>query len=225
VPHVVSADFGSEDGAVLERAIDDFCKRRLGAGVAVHEFFYASVGSVHGVRLTDGRRVVVKGKGPRRHVSQIVRPIPHDARFDFERTTQGAEWIDALAVRAKGQLHGSRVLGHCDWRAENMRFLGDEVVAVYDWDSVCCVSEPQLVGSAAHYFTSYSTVEGRRQLPSLDEALAFIDDYEAARGIEFDCGRTPGRSSGARLRHGLRRPMRALGCANGFPVDGLRERT
>jgi hypothetical protein len=273
VPHVVCAVFGTSDGVEIERTINEFCERRLHAGVGAHEFFYASVGSVHGVRLADARRVVVKAglPGPRmacltsaqgmqRHLvahgfpcpepltepaplaagiavvescldvgtrgdphepalrramaatlaelvvlcrpldrlrralgdrpgdARRLWPTPHDARFDFDRTTRGAEWIDALAVRAKAQRagRGESVLGHCDWRAQNMRFAADKVVAVYDWDSICCVPEPQLVGSAAHYFTSDFEVEGRRQLPSLEEAVGFIGDYQAARGVAFD---------------------------------------
>jgi hypothetical protein len=273
VPHVVRAVFGASDGADIERTIDEFCERRLHSGVSAHEFFYASVGSVHGVRLADGRRVVVKASSPgprmaflaaaqgvQRHLAaqgfpcpepltepaplaagiavvescldvgargdphepalrramaatlaslvalcrpldrlkrafgdragdaQRLWPTPHDARFDFDRTARGAEWIDVLAVQAKAHLAGcgKSVLGHCDWRAQNMRFAADKVVAVYDWDSVCCVAEPRLVGSAAHYFTSDFEVEGRRQLPSLEEAIGFIGDYQAARGVAFD---------------------------------------
>jgi hypothetical protein len=115
-------------------------------------------------------------------------PEPHDARFDFDATSRGAEWIDALRARAKAQLQRAvpQVIGHGDWRAENVRFAEGEVVAVYDWDSLRVLSEPRLLGSAAHYFTSDFRVEGRVQLPSLDEAIAFVDDYAAARGVAFD---------------------------------------
>src|SRR5262249_44878841 len=65
-------------------------------------------------------------------------PEPHDARFDFDATSRGAEWIDALAVRARSHLalDGPTVIGHRDWRAENIRFASGQVVAVYDWDSL-----------------------------------------------------------------------------------------
>src|ERR1700761_4355868 len=52
--------FGTADPGEITALVDDFCRARLGAGVAEVEFFASSAGSVHGVRLDDGRRVVVK---------------------------------------------------------------------------------------------------------------------------------------------------------------------
>jgi hypothetical protein len=46
--------------AGIAAALDAWCRQALGAGIAASELFYASVGSVHGLRLDDGRRVVVK---------------------------------------------------------------------------------------------------------------------------------------------------------------------
>jgi hypothetical protein len=77
------------------------------------------------------------------------------------------------------------VIGHRDWRAENMRFDAGQVVAIYDWDSLGFLTEPELVGNAAHYFTSDFRVERRHQIPSLDNTLAFAADYQAARGRPF----------------------------------------
>ena len=112
--------------------------------------------------------------------------MPHDDRFDFAATSAGAEWIDELGREARGRLDsGPVVIGHTDWRAENMRFDVDRVSAVYDWESLRRAPEPVVVGMAAHYFPSDFRVERRRQVPALDEALAFVADYEAARGIAF----------------------------------------
>jgi hypothetical protein len=78
---------------------------------------------------------------------------------------------------------GVRVIGHCDWRQEHVRFLKDEPVAAFDWDSLCCESEPALLGTVAHGFCAdWSLPE---QAPTLKEADAFIRDYEAARGYPF----------------------------------------
>jgi hypothetical protein len=272
VPHVVTEVFGTDDGDTIERLIDAFCAATLGSAVATHELFDASSGSVHGVRLVDGRLVVVKARtaatsleflgrvqavqrhlrergfpapepiaGPKplgagvataetfldvgergdphepplrralaHKLARLVDlceplgapaafrsgnereaadlwPVPHDGRFDFEGTTPGAEWIDEIARRARQRLgHGSPVLGHLDWRAENVRFSGAEVVAVFDWDSLGARPEAELVGEAAHYFPSDFRVSERKHLPSLDEALAFVDEYECARGIRLD---------------------------------------
>jgi len=45
--------------------------------------------------------------------------------------------------------------------------------------------EPELVGSVAHLFTADYAAPDRRQVPTLDEALSFAADYEAARGKAF----------------------------------------
>ena len=68
VPHIVRAVFPDGSAAGVASALDDFCRRQLGAGVEAAEFFEASVGSVHGLRLDDGRRVVVKVHAPRTSV-------------------------------------------------------------------------------------------------------------------------------------------------------------
>lgn len=109
-------------------------------------------------------------------------------RFDFAATTAGAEWLDEIAARARrvrDRHAGDVVVGHTDWRVENMRFADGSVTAVYDWDSLAVQREPALVGGVAHLFTSDFRVPDRAQVPTLDETLAFIADYEAARGAPF----------------------------------------
>jgi hypothetical protein len=265
--HALERDvFGTGDAAAL---VDEFCRERLGAGVERSEFHASGVGSVHGVRLADGRRVVVKayrGDADRAHLAAVqavqarlaekgfpapapllapaplargvavvesllvaggpvdphgaagrravaagltrlvreARPAPglrslgaaaaelwrrpHDARFDFAATAAGAEWIDRLAGEARRRLHeldaGEDVVGHADWRVEHLRFDGDELAAVYDWDSLAAGPEPWFAGGAAHAFTADWSRDDMR-LPSLDEALAFLHEYERARGRPF----------------------------------------
>lgn len=255
---------------MTRRELGSFCSSELGSDLEEEEFVAVGVGTVFGLRLRDGRRVVVKlyrtGTGParvaaaqnvQRHLAErgfpaplplsgpvetpaglmtaetlldrgapedphdpeirrgmasalaemvdLCRPLsgleelawtadpgdglwgtPHDDRFDFDATSVGAEWIDELARQARGRLDsGPVVVGHTDWRAENMRFEGDRVSAVYDWESVRRAPEPVFVGAAAHYFPSDFRVEARRQIPTLVEALAFVADYEEARGTAF----------------------------------------
>jgi hypothetical protein len=57
--------FGTRDGAAIDAAVEGFCRAQLGAGVADVLFRSTSVGVVFGVRLEDGRRVVVKVHQPR----------------------------------------------------------------------------------------------------------------------------------------------------------------
>jgi hypothetical protein len=56
---------------------------------------------------------------------------------------------------------------------------------VFDWDSLARAREPALVGEAAHAFCADWEAEDYRCTPTLDEALAFISDYETARGRPF----------------------------------------
>jgi Ser/Thr protein kinase RdoA (MazF antagonist) len=125
------------------------------------------------------------------HDGPALWPRPHGKIFDFERTARGAEWIDALARRAKENLaapSGETIVGHSDLRAEHVRILGEPpaIVAVFDWDSLIREREPILVGGVAHGFTADWCREGNNQAPTVEEARAFVADYEAARGHAFD---------------------------------------
>jgi len=272
-PFVELAIFGSDDAPIIAQAIEAFCLRQLGARVARGLFYQSSIGSVAGVALADGRRVVIKAHQPERPVSllvEIVRiqrhladrgvfaaeviagpsplghghaivesfidvgatedahrpeiraalaagmraiittceplvgsstleggllarpnaplwPTPHSKLFDFEATAGGAEWIDAVASRARQRMApaGVRVIGHGDWRTEHVRFVGDKPVAAFDWDSLCCQLEPELLGTVAHGFCADWSRSDSRQAPTMKEARAFIGDYEKARGSAF----------------------------------------
>lgn len=112
---------------------------------------------------------------------------PHSKLFDFEKTAEGAEWIDAFAERARrAEAHGGEpVLGHADWRVEHLRFQDGRIVATYDWDSLAYCPETELVGISAHAFTADWTLEGVRRIPAADDIHAYIADYEEARGQPF----------------------------------------
>ena len=114
-------------------------------------------------------------------------PEPHDARFDFERTARGAEWIDAMAQRARERLAeaaGEVVVGHSDWSVKNFAFSGDQVAAVYDWDSLAVDFEPVFVGQAVPAFPATWYIE-TAVAPTPEEAAAFVREYESARGRSF----------------------------------------
>jgi hypothetical protein len=118
----------------------------------------------------------------------VLWPRPHSKLFDFEATRAGAEEIDALAAQARKRMlrAGRVVLGHSDWRAEHLRFEGDLPVAAFDWDSLCKGREPELVGFIAHAFCADWSRSQHVQAPTLEEARAFVRDYEAARAQAFD---------------------------------------
>ena len=123
-------------------------------------------------------------------VEGAVWPVPHNALFDFDATAAGAEWIDeigrvALPVGRGGV--GDEIVGHTDWSAKHLRFDDDlEPTALYDWDSVTTGREPTLVGTAAGSFTYTEELDRPvARWPSAEESIAFVDDYEDARGAPF----------------------------------------
>jgi hypothetical protein len=114
-------------------------------------------------------------------------PTPHSKLFDFAASAKGAEWIDDVARRARTRFEplGKRVIGHSDWRVEHVRFLAGAPVVAFDWDSLSCEREPALIGSVTHGFCADWSRSDYRQAPSLEEARAFVADYERARGQAF----------------------------------------
>jgi hypothetical protein len=62
--------FGTDRPDDIANQVDAFCRAHLGSAVANYEFFATSVGSVHGLRLLDGRRLVLKA-----HRSDV--PVEH----------------------------------------------------------------------------------------------------------------------------------------------------
>jgi Ser/Thr protein kinase RdoA (MazF antagonist) len=110
-------------------------------------------------------------------------PRPHNALFDFAATRAGADDIDAIARRAAPRMRaGPVVLAHQDWSVKQFRFLGDEITAVYDWDSLSVEHESVAVGGAA---ATHTAEFSHPWLPRLEDALAFVEDYERARAWPF----------------------------------------
>jgi thiamine kinase-like enzyme len=96
----------------------------------------------------------------------------------------GPKWIDDAGRRARHRLRASgseAVIGHCDWLAGNLRWNGDALLVVHDWDSVTADSEAVLVGFAA---ALYSTVTAER-LATVEDTERFLVAYCRARGREF----------------------------------------
>lgn len=265
--------FGTTEPEAIALQVDRFCREELGSGIDHYEFYATSVCGVHGVRLEDGRGVVVKvhraaadtghleavhavqrhlvaagfpapapilGPAPlaggvavvdellrrdgwrdahepavRRAVAAgLARQVglcrelgavpglktaalvrrqlwarPHDRRFDFVASAAGAGWIDELAAEARRRLDeaagAALVAGHNDWRVEHLRFSDGELSATWDWDSLSLAAEPVVVGSAAHTFVADYSVDGLECVPTPEESLAFVGDYEAVRGAAF----------------------------------------
>lgn len=121
-----------------------------------------------------------------------VFPRPHSPFFDFEKTAEGAEWIEAFAKEARARRgegdtgeSAPRVVGHFDYRVEHLRFDGAKVVATYDWDSLHHERLPVLIGALAPHFTADWQRDDVVRAPSLEEMRAFVSDFEASRGLPF----------------------------------------
>lgn len=117
-----------------------------------------------------------------------VFPRPHSPFFDFERTSEGAAWIEGLAAEARSRrpaAEGQRAIGHFDFRVEHLRFEGDRVVASYDWDSLHHELVPVMIGSLAPHFTADWQRDDVVRAPSIDEMRAFVADFEASSGHAF----------------------------------------
>ena len=99
----------------------------------------------------------------------------------------GPEWIDDAGRRARDRLRAGgaeAVIGHCDWLAGNLRWSGDRLLVVHDWDSMAADSEAVLVGFAA---ALYSTVSAE-ELATVEDTERFLVAYRDARGREFSAG-------------------------------------
>lgn len=99
----------------------------------------------------------------------------------------GAEWIDDAGRRARDRLRAGEseaVIGHCDWLAGNLRWSGDELLVVHDWDSMTADSEAVLVGFASALYSTVSADE----LATVEDTERFLAAYCHARGREFSAG-------------------------------------
>jgi hypothetical protein len=117
----------------------------------------------------------------------MIWPKPHNVLFDFEATAQGARWIDEAARLALPAIRSARsrtVVGHRDWSAKNMRMGPGGIAVLYDWDAVFLDHEAFVVGSAAAHFPVTWELDVP-ETPSVREVVAFVREYEEARGAPF----------------------------------------
>jgi hypothetical protein len=94
-----------------------------------------------------------------------------------------ADVVDA-AVRARRRLLATDLpclLGHADFEAQNLRWRGDEVWTVHDWDSLAWQPEAALVGAASGAFAS----AGSPCLAPIEGSEAFLAAYQDARARAF----------------------------------------
>jgi hypothetical protein len=112
-------------------------------------------------------------------------PVADDTDADLD-AAPGPAWLDGAARRARQRLARSRqpgIVGHADWWAQNLRWEGDRLLVVYDWDSIACQPEAAIVGAASAIFL-VGTAADRE--PTVAESAAFLAAYEEARGRRWD---------------------------------------
>jgi hypothetical protein len=73
------------------------------------------------------------------------------------------------------------VLGHADFEAQNLRWHGQQVWAVHDWDSLAWQPEAALAGAASGSFAS----AGPPTLAPIESSEAFLEAYQDIRGRSF----------------------------------------
>ncbi len=79
-PHVELAVHGTGDPRAIATEIDAFCRRELESPVAEALWYQSSIGAVAGLRVEDGRRVVVKGHQPERSAERAASGSPRRPR-------------------------------------------------------------------------------------------------------------------------------------------------
>jgi len=93
-------------------------------------------------------------------------------------------YVADTAKRARRRLLAAglpRVLGHADFEAQNLRWHGQQVWAVHDWDSLAWQPEAALAGAASGSFAS----AGPPTLAPIESSAAFLVAYQDIRGHLF----------------------------------------
>jgi hypothetical protein len=73
------------------------------------------------------------------------------------------------------------VLGHADFEAQNLRWHGEQLYVVHDWDSLAWQPEAALAGAASGAFAS----DGSPTLAPIESSEAFLIAYHDIRQRPF----------------------------------------
>ncbi|HVB41464.1 MAG TPA: hypothetical protein VNF47_02000 [Streptosporangiaceae bacterium] len=150
------------------------------------------------------------------HAGPGLWPHPEDPDVNLNEVA-GPAWIEDTGRRARDRLRagaGEAVIGHCDWLAANLRWNGDELLVVHDWDSVIADSEAVLAGFAAALYSAVSADE----LATVGETGRFLDAYGDARGRDLSADELQRswaagawtRAYDARYQHAVGQPVVSL---------------
>jgi hypothetical protein len=93
-------------------------------------------------------------------------------------------YVVEAAERARGRILAAGlpcVLGHADFEAQNLRWHGQQLWAVHDWDSLAWQPEAALAGAASGSFAS----AGPPTLAPIESSEAFLVAYQDIQGRLF----------------------------------------
>jgi hypothetical protein len=179
---------GGDTFAVAESWLPDPGLRALDSEAALRVSAAGLAWQISSCRMFEGSAALMGH--PMRKSPAGLYGEPHSPIFDFESSSAGAEWIDDVARRAvdiRDRRATRQVVSHTDWSARNVRYDEEQLLAVYDWDSVALVEETTAVGQAA--MTWRVTAEpGGTEFPPSDEVLRYIGAYEDAVQRRFSRG-------------------------------------
>jgi len=105
---------------------------------------------------------------------------PRIPYLDGHDESRVPEFVVEAGERLRDRLSGiylPRVLGHADWESQNIRWHGDTLWAVHDWDSLAWLPEAAIAGAAAGAFASHA----EPTLAPIASSAAFLEAYQAAR--------------------------------------------
>ncbi|MFC8421978.1 phosphotransferase [Streptomyces sp. NPDC057236] len=108
-------------------------------------------------------------------------PWPDDMGVDLNDRS-GPGWLDEAARRVRARLRRAalpEVVGHGDFESQNIRWNGDRLHVVHDWDSAVARPEAALAGLAAAVFPA----GGPEDRPAtVAETERFLNGYARVRG-------------------------------------------
>jgi hypothetical protein len=113
------------------------------------------------------------------HPGDRLWPDRDDRGRDLNQTP-GPAWVDDAARRVRERLTAVSAparIGHGDWEAQNIRWSGNQPLAVHDWDSVIAQPEPAIVGLASAVWPA-DDVTG--EAATVAQSAEFIAAYQQA---------------------------------------------
>jgi hypothetical protein len=118
------------------------------------------------------------------HAGPGLWPAP-DGRPEGLTAVPGPGWLNDAGFRCRerlGRYRAPRVLGHADWHADNVRWSGDKLLVVHDWDSVVYQAEAVVAGLAAAIFPASGA---SWQPATITESEDFLNAYIRARSAPW----------------------------------------